>query len=141
MLSLQLRSGEYLTIGDDVAVQVFKQNGSAFRVEVKAPREVPILRGAVRERQGAPRPGELLDYRPTRPSRRAHNAKNAEEQARRRETGAALREDRERALKEMGRVLDRMEDLPCGPELQKELAALRAQLNRAAELSAAEAVL
>ncbi len=141
MLSLQLRSGEYLTIGDDVAVQVFRQHGSTFRVEVKAPREVPILRGTVRERQGAPRPGELLDHRPTTPSRRACNTKKAEEQALRRKTRAALREDREHALEEMGRVLDRMEALSGGFALQEELTALRTQLDRAAELNAAEAVL
>ena len=41
MLALQLKSGEYLTIGDDVVVQIFQQPGSSFRVEIKAPREVP----------------------------------------------------------------------------------------------------
>ena len=40
MLALQLKSGEYLTIGDDVVVQIFQQPGSSFRVEIKAPREV-----------------------------------------------------------------------------------------------------
>ena len=64
MLSLQLKSGEYLTIGDDIAVQIFKQSGSVFRVEVKAPREVPILRGAVREKGGADRPDGLLTRQP-----------------------------------------------------------------------------
>ena len=34
MLSLQLKSGEYLTIGDDIVVQVFEQGG-AIRVAVK----------------------------------------------------------------------------------------------------------
>ena len=28
MLSLQLKSGEYLTIGDDIVVQVFEQGGT-----------------------------------------------------------------------------------------------------------------
>lgn len=36
MLSLQLKSGEYLTIGDDIVVQVFEQGGT-IRVAVKAP--------------------------------------------------------------------------------------------------------
>ena len=49
MLSLQMKSGEYLTIGENIAVQVF-QAGSSFRVSVQAPREIPILRGEVRER-------------------------------------------------------------------------------------------
>ena len=49
MLSLQLKSGEYLTIGDHIAVQIFQQTGSCFQVAVQAPREWPILRGEVRE--------------------------------------------------------------------------------------------
>ena len=52
MLSLQLKSGEYLTIGDEIAVQIFEESGSTFRVAVKAPREIPILRGEVLERTG-----------------------------------------------------------------------------------------
>ena len=59
MLSLQMKSGEYLTIGENIAVQVF-QAGSSFRVSVQAPREIPILRGEVRERAGAERPPGLL---------------------------------------------------------------------------------
>lgn len=49
MLSVQLKSGEYLTIGDDIVVQVF-QTGTTFRVAVQAPRELPIVRGEVFER-------------------------------------------------------------------------------------------
>ena len=48
MLSVQLKSGEYLTIGDDIVVQVF-QTGTTFRVAVQAPRELPILRGELYE--------------------------------------------------------------------------------------------
>ena len=62
MLSLQLKSGEYLTIGDDIVVQVFEQGG-AIRVAVKAPRELPILRSEVHERDGE-RPDGLLRQRP-----------------------------------------------------------------------------
>ena len=54
MLSLQLKSGEYLTIGDEIAVQIFEESGSTFRVAVKAPREIPILRGEVLELASAP---------------------------------------------------------------------------------------
>ena len=45
MLFLQMKSGEYLTIGEDVAVQVFRDTGDRIRVAVKAPRELPVLRG------------------------------------------------------------------------------------------------
>lgn len=58
MLSLQLNSGEYLTIGEDIVVQVF--GGSAARVVVQAPRELTILRGEVWERIGKKRPDCLL---------------------------------------------------------------------------------
>ena len=58
MLSLQLNSGEYLTIGEDIVVQVF--GGSAAKVAVQAPRELTILRGEVRERNGGKRPDCLL---------------------------------------------------------------------------------
>lgn len=78
MLSLQLKSGEYLTIGDDIVVQVFEQGG-AIRVAVKAPRELPILRGEVHERDG---------QRPKTPSERVRNARRMEELARKKEAAA-----------------------------------------------------
>ena len=45
MLTLRIKSGEYLTIGEDIAIQVFKKSGDSFLVAVKAPKDVPILRG------------------------------------------------------------------------------------------------
>lgn len=60
MLFLQLKSGEYLTIGEDIAVQVFQETGDRIRVAVSAPRDLTILRGEVRERNGVQRPNGLL---------------------------------------------------------------------------------
>ena len=60
MLCLQLKDGEYLTIGEEIAVQVFRGPGAQIRVAVKAPREMTILRGEVRERGGARRPEGLV---------------------------------------------------------------------------------
>lgn len=60
MLFLQLKPGEYLTIGEDIAVQVFHGPGTRIRVAVKAPKEVSILRGEVRERNGEARPEGLI---------------------------------------------------------------------------------
>ena len=45
MLSLRLKSGEYLTIGDNIIVQVFRQKGNSIEVAVQAPKQVPICRG------------------------------------------------------------------------------------------------
>ena len=122
MLALQLKSGDYLTIGENIAVQVFQQPGSSFRVEVKAPREIPILRGSVRERTGADRPDGLLDHRPTQPSRRIRNARNMEQFAQRKEEQAA-------AVQAMRDVLDLMES---SGEFTKELSLLRTHLERVA---------
>ena len=56
MLSLQMKSGDYVTIGENVVVQVFRDSGPQFRISIKAPKEIPIMRGAVLERAGQERP-------------------------------------------------------------------------------------
>ena len=58
MLSLQLNSGEYLTIGKVIVIQVF--GGTAAKVAVQAPRELTILRGEVWERNDGKRPNCLM---------------------------------------------------------------------------------
>jgi len=62
MLSLQLKDGEYLTIGEDIVIQVFTT--ATIRVSVQAPKNMAILRGEVRERNGEERPECLLDPSP-----------------------------------------------------------------------------
>ena len=59
MLSLQLKDGEYLTIGEDIVIQVF--TNSTIRVAVQAPREIPVVRGEVLERNGEERPDCVVD--------------------------------------------------------------------------------
>lgn len=120
MLSLQLKSGEYLTIGDDIAVQIFQQSGSTFNVAVKAPREIPILRGEVRERTEE-RPDGLRSRQLQQPSRRVRNARKLDALTRRKERESA-------AVREIGGILNRMEAQGGTPTLQKEIGALRAQL-------------
>jgi len=56
MLSLTLLPGEYLTIGENVVLQYDYTTGERCRLAINAPREVPILRGAVREKSGKERP-------------------------------------------------------------------------------------
>ena len=65
MLSLQLKDGEYLTIGEDIVIQV--STTSAVRLSVKAPKDMTILRGEVLERTGEARPACLHETRPRRP--------------------------------------------------------------------------
>ncbi len=56
MLCLSLLPGEYLTIGEDVVLKYDETTGERCRLVINAPREVPILRGKVLERNGAERP-------------------------------------------------------------------------------------
>ena len=68
MLLLQLKSGEYLTIGEDITIQVFRENSSRIRVAIQAPKEMNILRGEVRERNGTERPEGVIQHAvPPRP--------------------------------------------------------------------------
>ena len=59
MLKLSLAPGEYLTIGENVVVQVYRAENGRTYLAIDAPREVPIMRGAVREREGAQPPAKL----------------------------------------------------------------------------------
>ena len=51
MLSMQLKSGEYLTIGEDIVVQVLK-TGDVFRIAIEAPKSMDIRRSKVQESMG-----------------------------------------------------------------------------------------
>ena len=61
MLCLSLIPGEYLTIGDDVVVQLDRMAGDRCRLVIHAPREIPSLRGEVLERGGRERPDCVFD--------------------------------------------------------------------------------
>ncbi len=60
MLKLSLTPGEYLTIGEDVVVQLYRTEGGRSYLAIDAPREISIVRGAVREREGGQRPERLI---------------------------------------------------------------------------------
>ena len=62
MLSLQLKDGEYLTIGEDIVIQVF--TNSNVKLAIQAPREIPIVRGEVLEREGENRPDCVFGPKP-----------------------------------------------------------------------------
>ena len=61
MLSLNLRPGEYMTIGGDVGVQLDRMSGDRCKLLIDAPRELTVLRGEVLERGGGQRPDCVLD--------------------------------------------------------------------------------
>ncbi len=61
MLSLGLKQGEYLTIGDNVVVQLDRITGDRCKLVIQAPRQIPVVRGTVLEREGGERPGCVFD--------------------------------------------------------------------------------
>ncbi len=131
MLSLQMKSGEYLTIGENIAVQVF-QSGSSFRVAVQAPREIPILRGEIRERT-AERPEGLLNKRPKSPADQKRDARKLAEMAERHQRQREARQDRADLMQQMDRLLDKMGAAGQSQgknleEMRREAKALLAQL-------------
>lgn len=93
MLFLQLKTGEYLTIGGSVVVQLSDASSSHCKLMIEAPREVPIVRGELLERAGESRPECVM------------------EPARRRKPGPDLAWNRNKtqALNAMRRQLERMD--------------------------------
>ena len=61
VLCLNLNQGEYLTIGEDVVVQLHSISGDRCKLVIHAPKEIPVLRGKVLERTGGQRPECVFD--------------------------------------------------------------------------------
>ena len=113
MLKLTLLPEEYLTISDDIVVQLKRVAGGRADVAIDAPREVPIVRGSVRERGGGERPACL-----TPPS--GKKARYYRDQVYR------WNDDKERAVRAMKQVFDRLDRSGASQEVQ----ILRTQLDR-----------
>jgi len=107
VLSLNLKSGEYLTIGEDIYIQFFKHSSTAFRASIHAPKNVTILRGEVYERTEA-RPEGLHEKPYKSPSERRYDKRHYEEWMKRR----ALREaEHQKKAEEKAAVLQELSDL------------------------------
>ena len=61
MLCLALNQGEYMTIGSDVVIQLDRIAGDRCKLVIQAPREIPVVRGKVLEREGGERPDCVFD--------------------------------------------------------------------------------
>ena len=113
MLKLTLLPDEYLMIGDNTVVQLARIAGGRADLAIDAPRTVPIVRGAVLERDGGQRPACLAP--PARTKARYH-----------RDQIFRWNDDRERAVRVMKRVIDRLEENGADDEA----GILRTQLDR-----------
>lgn len=113
MLKLTLHPDEYLVVGGNIVIQLTRVAGGMANLALDAPREVPIVRGAVLERQGGQRPACL-------------GAPPKKKGAYYRDQVFRWNDDRERAVRIMKQVMDRMD--PDGGK--EEVKLLRKQLDR-----------
>ena len=113
MLKLTLLPDEYLTVNGDIVVQLLRVAGGRADVAVEAPREMPIVRGAVLERSGGQRPACLAPSPKKKP--RYY-----------RDQVFRWNDDRERAVRARKRVFDRLEEQGSVEEAK----VLRTQLDR-----------
>lgn len=56
MLCITMRKGDYITLGENIVIQVEQLNSERVHLNINAPRQVAILRGEVLERGGGKRP-------------------------------------------------------------------------------------
>ncbi len=113
MLKLTLLPEEYLTINNDVVVQLIRVAGGRADLAIGAPRSFPVVRGTVLERNGGKRPDCLAP-----PSGKKSKAY--------RDQVFRWNDDRERAVRAMKLVFDRLEQKGAGEEVKT----LRTQLDR-----------
>ena len=64
MLCITLLPGDYFTVGNDTVIQFDRLSGERAHLIINAPREVPIIRGEVLERQGGQRPACVKEKSP-----------------------------------------------------------------------------
>lgn len=64
MLRFSMKIGQYFTVGDDTVVQLDNLTGERVHLTINAPREIPILRGTVLERNGGQRPACVTEPSP-----------------------------------------------------------------------------
>ena len=94
MLRISMKIGQYFIVGDNTVVQFDNLTGERAQMTINAPREVPILRGEVLEREGKPRPACVMEKSPRYVRQLPWNG------------------TKKRALNEMRETLQHMDDSP-----------------------------
>ena len=107
MLCLALATGEYMTIGRDVVLQLDRISGDRCRLSIQAPREVPVVRGKALERSGGTRPDCVFDGPRWRRSEIPWNRSKAQALAAMRKQLAEM-DGRDDGVKALRRQLDHM---------------------------------
>ena len=97
MLSISLEPEEYFTINGDIVVKFTKVARGRCFLAIEADRSIPIVRGAVLERNGTP-PPECIRNAPPRKRFRYRG-----------ETVFRWNDDRERAVRRLEKLADQLE--------------------------------
>lgn len=97
MLCFTIKCGEYFTVGGDTVVLFDQLAGDRAHLSIEAPRDVPIVRGTVLEREGAPKPAGLTSAPPRKKPKYKPDAV------------FCWNDDRERAVKTIEKVADLLE--------------------------------
>lgn len=103
MLCITLSPNDYFTIGNDTVVQFDRLSGERVHLTINAPREVPIIRGEVLERQGGQRPACVMSQSPRYVRQLPWN------------------HAKKRALEELRQTLEQMGDSPDARAIQDKL--------------------
>lgn len=104
MLSISLEPEEYFTINGDIVIKFSKMTRGRCFLAIQADRSIPIVRGEVLERNGTPPPACIT----ARPPRKKHRYRP--------EAVFRWNEDRERAVRAMEKIADRLEQNGSGGE-------------------------
>lgn len=113
MLKLTMYPDDYLTINGNIVVYLTRAAGGQASVAIDAPREIPILRGAVLKRLGMERQACL--YPPAKKKPRYY-----------RDKFFPWNDDRERAVRAMYKIMDKLAEDGAGEDVE----VLRKQLDR-----------
>ena len=114
MLSISLEPEEYFTINGDIVVKFSKMSRGRCFLAIEADRSIPIVRGTVLERDGNPPPACIKKLPPKKKPKYKPEAI------------FRWNDDRERAVRTMEKVAERLEQNGSKDEAQ----VLRAQIDQ-----------
>lgn len=119
MLSLNMKSGEYITIANNIVIQVLPDGGRATLL-VDAPREIPVLRGVLWEEGGEARPESInMDHPKPHKNRGTKAAERSDRYYEKVAMWQRRKDAAKAALDRMDQIFDSMGDSPEREELQE----------------------
>lgn len=104
MLNLTVLPEEYITINENIVIQIVRVAGGKVNLAIFADRSIPVVRGKVLERGGADRPGCLIS--------------TAKKTRTKRDQLVLWNDDKERAVRRMLAAMERLEQQGAGEDVE-----------------------